>query len=120
MTIPVRVATNDVSLPVGILNDVAVPVDAVSTHVFPVSVAVTDVGLPVECGNNAVTIPVTFGMSMRSADFPWYDGAYEFTPSQEAQTIEIQDMVAARNITINPVPENYGLITWNGSVLTIS
>ena len=25
-----------------------------------------------------------------------------------------------KNIRINPIPSNYGLITWDGSVLTVS
>lgn len=49
-----------------------------------------------------------------------YTGAYEFTPSSETQTIPIADLIAAEDITINPVPSNYGLITWNGSFLTVS
>lgn len=49
-----------------------------------------------------------------------YAGAYEWTPSAETQVIPIADMIAAQDITINPVPSNYGLITWNGSYLTVS
>lgn len=49
-----------------------------------------------------------------------YAGAYEWTPSAEAQVIPIADMIAAQDITINPVPNNYGLITWNGSTITVS
>ena len=49
-----------------------------------------------------------------------YSGPYEFTPSQETQEIEIEGMRAAQNITINPIPNNYGLITYNGSTITVS
>lgn len=49
-----------------------------------------------------------------------YDGSYEFTPSESTQTIEIADKRALTDITINPIPSNYGLITWNGSELTVS
>lgn len=49
-----------------------------------------------------------------------YTGAYEVTPSNEVQTVPIADMIATQNITINPIPSNYGLVTWNGSFLTIS
>lgn len=49
-----------------------------------------------------------------------YEGDYEFTPSDTAQTIEIANERAINNITINPIPSNYGLITWNGSTLTVS
>ena len=50
----------------------------------------------------------------------YYNGATEFTPSDEAQTIEIAGKTATQNITINPIPSNYGKITWNGSALTVS
>lgn len=49
-----------------------------------------------------------------------YDGAYSFTPSSEEQTIETAGLVLSENITIKPIPSNYGLITWNGATLTVS
>ena len=49
-----------------------------------------------------------------------YTGSYEVTPSAETQTIPIENFIAEQNITINPIPSNYGLVTWNGSVLTVS
>ena len=49
-----------------------------------------------------------------------YTGPYEFTPTDQTQTVEIATLQAIQDITINPIPNNYGLITWNGSVLTVS
>lgn len=49
-----------------------------------------------------------------------YTGAYEFTPTSEVQIIPTAAQMLEQNITINPVPNNYGLITWNGSTLTVS
>ena len=49
-----------------------------------------------------------------------YDGPYSFTPTAEAQTISIKNKTATDDIIINPVPSNYGLITWNGSTLMVS
>ena len=54
------------------------------------------------------------------ADVPAYDGPYTFTPSLAAQTAQTAQKIAAHNIVINPIPSNYGLITWNGSTLTVS
>lgn len=51
---------------------------------------------------------------------PIYTGSYDFTPTQATQTIEIANKKATANITIEPIPSNYGLITYNGSVLTVS
>lgn len=49
-----------------------------------------------------------------------YEGPYEVTPSSETQVLRTQQKMAIRNIIVNPIPSNYGLITWNGSVLTVS
>ena len=49
-----------------------------------------------------------------------YDGEYTVTPSSGTQTLDTANKLLARNVTINPIPSNYGLITWNGSTLTVS
>lgn len=49
-----------------------------------------------------------------------YTGAYSFTPTQSTQTIPINGKTATADITINPIPSNYGLITWDGSTLMVS
>lgn len=51
---------------------------------------------------------------------PFYEGSYDITPSAQAQTIPIDGMRAAHDIVIEPIPSNYGLITWNGSTITVS
>ena len=56
----------------------------------------------------------------RTASLSYYDGAYEFTPDTEEQTILIQGKTARLDITIKPIPSNYGLITYNGSTITVS
>lgn len=49
-----------------------------------------------------------------------YTGSYVFTPTQSTQIIEIENKRATADITINPIPSNYGLITWDGATLTVS
>ncbi len=49
-----------------------------------------------------------------------YDGPYEVTPTQYEQVLNTRNLRATQNVTINPIPNNYGLITWNGSTLTVS
>lgn len=49
-----------------------------------------------------------------------YAGPYVYSPGAEPQTVEISGMRATQNIIIEAVPQNYGLITWNGSTLTVS
>lgn len=50
----------------------------------------------------------------------YFDGEYEYTPTDTEQTIPIIGLTARRNITINPVPPNYGHISWNGAYITVS
>lgn len=49
-----------------------------------------------------------------------YTGNYTVTPSAEEQVLQTENLRMTDNITINPIPQNYGLITWNGSYLTVS
>lgn len=53
-------------------------------------------------------------------DFEYYTGDYEVTPSGETITLPTEQLMMNANVVINPIPSNYGLITWNGSVLTVS
>ena len=49
-----------------------------------------------------------------------YTGAYEVTPSAETQTLLTDGLRMTDNVVTNPVPSNYGLITWDGTVITVS
>ena len=53
-------------------------------------------------------------------DLPTYTGVTEVTPTTAEQVLDTSNKVVTRNIVINPIPSNYGLITWNGSILTVS
>ena len=49
-----------------------------------------------------------------------YHGAVEITPSSEEQVIHTEGLFVDDPITIKAIPNNYGLITWDGSALTVS
>lgn len=49
-----------------------------------------------------------------------YTGPTTVTPTQEQQVLHTQDFFLIENIVIEPIPNNYGLIEWNGAVLTVS
>lgn len=49
-----------------------------------------------------------------------YDGPYEVTPSAETQVLHTADRRTTENIVVNPIPKNYGLITYNGYEITVS
>ena len=86
----------------------------------PMTIAESAVEFQVDAQANAVSLAVGVGLAINVSTFPDYDGAYEFTPTDSEQTIAIENMVARQNIIINPIPNNWGRITWNGAVLTVS
>ena len=49
-----------------------------------------------------------------------YTGETEVTPTNSTQTLRTSGFMLQSDITINPIPSNYGLITWDGSTLTVS
>lgn len=51
---------------------------------------------------------------------PTYTGVVEVTPSPDEQVLETNEKYLTSNITVKPIPQNYGLITWDGTVITVS
>ena len=49
-----------------------------------------------------------------------YQGSYTVTPTEETIVLETKDKETTANITINPIPTNYGKLTWNGTTLIVS
>lgn len=49
-----------------------------------------------------------------------YEGPYQVTPTTTAQTLATRGLLSTADIVVNPIPSNYGLIQWNGAVLTVS
>ena len=76
------------------------------------------VNLTVEENSQEIEVEVATAIHVVEAEH--YHGSYEITPSSTAQVVPIVGLVADDNIVIDPIPNNYGLITWNGSVITVS
>ena len=53
-------------------------------------------------------------------DYPDYAGAYEVTPSAQEQVLATAETILYHDVVVAPIPSNYGLITWNGSIITVS
>lgn len=52
---------------------------------------------------------------------PPYEGAYEVTPTTERQMLSTKDKTMTEDIVINPIPQKYGLITYNQNrIITVS
>ena len=75
-------------------------------------------------GDMSLNIPVDgeAGTVIKVSDYvyPIYGGQTEVTPTQETQVLQTTNRTVVSNIIINPIPSNYGKITWNGSTLTVS
>lgn len=67
-----------------------------------------------------ITAGATIATPVSHFDMPVYDGAYEVTPTQDTQTLVTDGKQMTGDVIIHPIPSNYGLITWNGSTLTVS
>ena len=49
-----------------------------------------------------------------------YTGDYEVTPSRETTVLLTDGFRMTGNVTVHPIPSDWGHIAWNGSVLTVS
>lgn len=70
--------------------------------------------------NEPETLPASFGSFIVVPVADYYDGDYSITPTTQEQVVPIIGKTARQNITVGSIPSNYGLITWNGSTLTVS
>ena len=54
------------------------------------------------------------------AERPTYEGPTEVTPSSVEQVLLTKNYRMTEHIKVKPIPSNYGLITWDGSIITVS
>lgn len=79
-----------------------------------------DVSIPMTVQSDSAALAVSMDLGYVMEQNARYEGEYVFTPTQETQVIPSANLVMSADVTINPIPQNYGLITWDGSVLTVS
>lgn len=91
------------------LNTVTVPVTlSVSTREYKVNIS------------SPKEIDVGVSTAIEAVDAEHYRGPYTVTPGAQAQALDTAGKLMGYNVVVASVPNNYGLITWNGSVLTVS
>lgn len=88
--------------------------------IVPMTLSQTNTTIDMSVDSNEMTLDAVIDVQIGIVGSDTYDGDYEWTPTQETQTIQIENKRALENIIINPIPNNYGLITWDGSTLTVS
>lgn len=65
-------------------------------------------------------IELTPGDAFIAGQYDPYQGETEFTPGPDPQVVYTRGKVLMSDIVINPIPQQYGLITYNGNVITVS
>ena len=48
-----------------------------------------------------------------------YEGEYNVTPSEVTQTLQTRGKRLNQNVVVEPIPQNYGRISYSGSVITV-
>lgn len=87
---------------------------------IPMTVSASNAYVPMTISGTDTTIPMVLSVECELGRPPQYTGPTEFAPSQDYQTIDTHDKMMVEDIIIDPIPQNYGLITWNGSTITVS
>lgn len=74
----------------------------------------------VEFQPSSVTVSTGNQIARDYVDCDPYTGDYEVIPTTEDQILQTNNLRMTGNLTVKAIPNNYGLITWNGSTLTVS
>lgn len=65
-------------------------------------------------------LSMELGVSVNTVAGEHYSGQTDFTPTAERQVISTAGLIMDDDIYVEPIPPNYGLITWNGSFIRVS
>ena len=77
--------------------------------------------LELEALENTIDIPISVEEVRTVYVYPdQYEGETVIIPSSEEQVLDTAEKTVMEPIVIKPIPQNYGLITYNGSVITVS
>ena len=89
-------------------------------NTIPVSLTVSKTDYALKVSVDETNIAIDVDAAVQIIDGEHYQGDYTVTPTNYTQTLPTAGLVMEQDVTINPIPSNYGLITWNGSFLTVS
>ena len=88
--------------------------------IVPMTVSDNHMVVPLAVSSDSEQVSLDVGMVLVTGMPEHYTGPFTFTPGDTAQTISIRDKMSEEDIIIDAIPSNYGKISWNGSVLTVS
>lgn len=96
------------------MSEILIPI------VVPMQIAESVQSFPLGVSSDIESVSLGLGVSVNTVAGEHYDGETHFTPTREAQTVHTAGTIVDEDIIVEPIPQNYGLITWNGSSLTVS
>jgi len=85
---------------------------------IPMTVSATTA--EIDIGISPSLVPIAMTVNATQSDAGKYTGEYVVTPSDEQQTLETAGKILKQNVVIEPIPQNYGLITWSGLGIRVS
>lgn len=88
--------------------------------VVDIDVEINQTEVEISLESNLVGVDTDLSAPIITYLTPYYEGAYHVTPTNHSQVLDTSEMRMHDNVTIDPIPSNYGLITWNGSFITVS
>lgn len=92
------------------MNGILVNLEIESTEVlFPLEIELEE----------PIDLELETNIIIRGGSAEYYDGPTEVTPSEDTQVLLTDELMMADNVTVNPIPQNYGRLLWNGSILTV-
>ena len=120
ITIPMVVTADGTAIDVSITNGSNVSVSvAAANATIQAAVASNGGTVPISATSANALIPCSVNGVVTVLPQP-YTGEYEITPTNEEQILRTESMNMARDVVVHSIPNNYGLITWNGATLTVS
>ncbi len=96
------------------MSEILIPI------VVPMQIAESVQSFPLGVSENSEEVSLGLGIAVNTVAGEHYEGATHFTPTAEAQTVHTAGMIVDEDIVLEPIPQNYGRITWDGASLTVS
>lgn len=110
---------------VGIITNVSpqkytVHVDILKPHIVPMKVVSSLDEFQMTVNADVVEIGTKAAADIRVTASDVYTGPYTVTPTEEPQILQTRNKLATENVVVDPIPTNYGRLTWTGNILTVS
>lgn len=88
--------------------------------IVPMTIAEEGERIALGVSESEEALSMSLGVSVNTVAGEHYEGETDFTPTAERQIISTAGLIMDGDIYVEPIPSNYGLITWNGSFIRVS